>query len=308
MLANNTEVFYIAQTANFLIQIVISLSLIGPREYHSYAIGIGYTVMAATALYVALAETGHIEEVGGRYLYFNGLHPNLGSEIAATGLVVAALIMAFRPFIIFAGLAFISVQLMQGRAGMLVVIAVTALRIAFAFWPMFRRNLKLGVATVTICAPVVILVLFQPVVAVLSNQLLLDDEYRGIGTNLVGREDRWESALSVFLDNPLIGAGPGFFDNLGLETPHNFYLYAVSQFGVASFLIFAVLSYTVVRAFQVDRTTMIFISPIMILTIFNDRFMNANVYPMAIFILVFSIAVSPRARRVQDQSRTLRPC
>ncbi|HEU4959248.1 MAG TPA: hypothetical protein VFT56_02470, partial [Sphingomonas sp.] len=64
----------------------------------------------------------------------------------------------------------------------------------------------------------------------MTEILLLDNAYRGVGTHLVGREGRWSNAVDMFKQSPLFGAG-AVFKTGEVASPHNFWLYAFVEFG-----------------------------------------------------------------------------
>jgi O-antigen ligase len=81
---------------------------------------------------------------------------------------------------------------------------------------------------------------FDAIIDVVSDKLLISDEYRGGATGLVGRADMWAATYNLFLDNPLIGVGSGqHIIILGASMyAHNMYLIVLAENGIVGFIFF----------------------------------------------------------------------
>lgn len=95
-----------------------------------------------------------------------------------------------------------------------------------------------------------LLFLYGDMYSFLSDILLLDDDYRGIGSGFSGRIYAWTTALSLYLDNPLFGVGfrqhESYFSGLWsgesggyqyrISSSHNGYLASLAELGTFGFL------------------------------------------------------------------------
>lgn len=85
---------------------------------------------------------------------------------------------------------------------------------------------------------------------VMFNRLDVLFEEDGGGASAVGRTTRYDTALNMFLDSPLIGQGVGSFGHFyngvdGKDYAHNIFLEFLSETGLLGFLLFFVfISYT----------------------------------------------------------------
>jgi len=76
-----------------------------------------------------------------------------------------------------------------------------------------------------------------------------------------GRLTIWENAFDLFLQNPILGAGPMHFADISngfkVAHPHNFYIQILSEWGIIVFtLLGAVFIYGIIKWFQLCRETM----------------------------------------------------
>jgi O-antigen ligase len=138
----------------------------------------------------------------------------------------------------------------------------------------------------------------------LSNLFLLDNQYRGIDTGFVGREEHWENAWNVFLQYPLFGIGFGYFrPGTGTVTPHSMWLGMLSMMGLMSIFILIAMLQNGWRIYRTNIIVFLLLLSFIPMTIFNDRFVNLNPYPFLFFILLF---LPSKALRVGNQARELR--
>src|SRR5262249_52106273 len=139
-----------------------------------------------------------------------------------------------------------------------------------------RRRIVVLCAAVAVCVAVFGLD-SRGVSGAVNRIMLLDDQYRGLGTGDVGREERWDFALETFRQNPLFGVGfGGYFKSQDQLTPHNFWLYMLSQMGLLSIISIYALARAAYTLLKRNRMALIFCSSALLLTIFNDRFINMN--------------------------------
>ena len=94
----------------------------------------------------------------------------------------------------------------------------------------------------------------------------------------------------MFFDHPATGGGPGVFETLDIDTPHNYYLYALSELGLLSLLFLVIVLRASYRSFRLNPQHTALLAPILILTLFNDRFMNFNPYPLCLYVFLFGLS------------------
>lgn len=287
---------FFAQYSFFMIHLTVSLLILRPELWIYYMKGVAVVLGGLNFLFIVEAFAGLIPTEWDRYTYFGGGAANLGAEIGAVGVVAALVSLRTIPAIAATIIAFYAVMLMQGRAALLVIIGSSSLRIALSIWSRCRRS-GLGrsgfIVGLLFCAAAS----SGLVIDVMTKLMLINDSDRGAGTDFVGRGERWALAYKKFLENPIIGAGLGWYDRLVESSPHNFYLYGLSQFGMLSICIYMPLAVCAYRGWRANKNAFLIISPLLILTIFNDRFMNLNAYPFVMFVVLLSASCLPAERR-----------
>lgn len=288
----------------FLVHLSLSLLIIQPEHWKRYAQGVAIFLGGLSILFILQSFLGMIPTEWERYTYFSGGAANLGAEIGTVGVVAAAISLRTGPAIIAFIVGFYPIMLMQGRAALLVIIGSIAIRLVIDLWTRCKRS-KLGRKWFVIGLSVFCLASSTFAIDTLSKLLLIDDASRGAGTDFVGRGERWTYAYNKFVDNPVLGAGLGWFENSAAGSPHNFYLYGLSQFGFLSLLIFVPMVVCCIRGWRANKNDFLVLSPMLILTVFNDRFMNLNAYPFVMFVVLLSASCLPAEapRRVRRPSR-----
>jgi O-antigen ligase len=125
---------------------------------------------------------------------------------------------------------------MEGRSGLIVSLTAVAVKLYFCIEQQKERMI---VTLAAIFALFILYLFFYDNIYTYFNQtFLLGDEYRGVNTRFVGRDELWESGWKCFIESPIIGYGVGFGE-CGVEA-HNFFLYGLSRFGSLSLLIFGI--------------------------------------------------------------------
>lgn len=278
-----------------LVHITSSLLLLRRDSIETYTSWFGYLVAGANALYITLVMVGNIPDHFGRYYYLSDGHPNLGSEIAAIGAVasLASSSVSFRMAFLSSAVNFTAVVLMQGRAAMLAIALSVMIRAGIEFSAQIRRNGVFFGSVAILGATAVLISSFTLLKNEASALLMLDDEYRGVSTGFVGRDERWVNGVRLFYDSPLVGGGPDAFNIMQIESPHNFYLYGLGEFGIMFLIILWVLGSTAFNAFKYNPRPVAVMIPLLILTVFNDRFLNLNPYPAVAYILLSAYAAFP---------------
>lgn len=149
-----------------------------------------------------------------------------------------------------------------------------------------------------------ITILALSLLPVLSDVLMLDDEHRGIDSGFSGRTEYWASALSVFYDKPMLGAGFGIVESL-LDIPvDNGYVLMLAETGLLGVLMFvAAACYYLTLALRVKRThPMLASSALAVLVsflfyIFFERRYLAAGNPLSILVMLMFASVQWAARQ-----------
>lgn len=289
--STSDEMLPIIQTMTFFLHLTLTLLLV-PREIGPYLRAVSYIVAVASALFILMALAGQVPVVWDRYHYFHGTHPNLGAEIAAMGAICAAMALKTRPFLIASAPMLVSSLMLQGRAAILAIAAVIGMKMAR--WLYLAAKSHRQRLWIVIAGPIILVALLFSLPMIL-DAMRLDDAYRGAGTGLVGRTERWGLAWSDFLDHPLTGIGLGGSTASEELTPHNFFLYGLSEMGMMFAPIVFALLYMSVRARRNYGWTALYLAPVTLLLVMNDRFMNLNLYPFLVYFLLFALQVPASA-------------
>lgn len=289
---NNAPAASYAVAAGFSLHLLATLCLTSATECRVYFRSAAIAGGVLASIYLLCAIAGQIEQSFGRYLYFRGSHPNLGSEIFAATTVMALISTRRTLFYFIAATCLIATYLMQGRAGMLVILSCVALH--FIMRTEWRRRI-IAVLTITIASLTVVGLFLAYSKSGLSGWIgsvfLVDDPYRGASSGFVGREDRWDAALQKFFASPIVGQGFNFYGISKQDGAHNFYLYALAELGLMSTLLFFSLSYLCVKTYRLDSHALLSLSPVLALTVFNDRFINLNPYPFLPIVSLVLLSV-----------------
>jgi O-antigen ligase len=273
----------------FLLHLLLTLASLQANAVSVYLKAIAYSGALVAGVYDLLAAFGGIDVVYGRYLFFSGNHPNLGSEIFAMGCVAACMSLQMRRFLLCVVPALVAVALMQGRAGLLVILLTMLTRGVIAI-PR-RKQLVVGVLGLSAAAFVSLDERVRDFgLALVNRAFLADDPNRGFGTGFVGRFDRWEIAWDAFMKSPIFGRGFGYYESSGIEGAHNFYMYSMVEFGLVSTFLFAYGLWCLYRINKLSRMSFVCMLPIFVLTVFNDRFINLNPYPFVMIVLMLAMS------------------
>ena len=278
----SVDMMTLAKYAAVLASIYLTLRLIG-QNLDDYAAAYAATGVICVFLYVVFVHMGKIEDSFGRYFFFNGTHFNLGCEIMVALAVATA--QTLRPtYALPLCLVYLyATSVMQGRSAMLsigVAIALCGGRMMLASRGS-QRVLLVFAFLVVLC-----LLAFQGTIQDrISSALMIGDDYRGMGSGFSGREEYWGAALRMFEASPWFGAGIGAENEEGLQA-HNFVLYGLSQFGVSIVPFFVMLGVLFARCAFRGGYKGAYVLSFAPLLIFNDRFINMNVYPFYLYLLL----------------------
>lgn len=274
----------------FVVSLLLTVTLLRDANCRKYFQVVAFSVFVSIVIFLEQLITGNIESSWGRWLYFNGSHPNLGGEVIFAGVLAAAISTNLRSlyFIAYFLLAFGSVYLLEARSAMLAILSIGLVASYFVALNRIPPMLRVVVVCAVITG-VVVLLSYNSAALSINEGLLLDNEYRGWGTGFVGRQERWAYALETFRQNFLFGVGFGYFreESLSDVTPHNFWLHMLSEMGLLSAIAIYSLADAAYSLFKRNRAVFIFCSSALFLTMFNDRFINMNPYPFGLFVILF---------------------
>ncbi len=280
------------QVLGFVVEIGLTLSIVSPAQIRAYLAVYGYAIFLNFVIYLWAAHHGEVPQQVGRFFYFAGLHPNLGSEIAATGIVCAAAAFPGWLFVLAWFVELSSILLMEGRAAMLVAAGIAVVMLARRI-SRFGRKYRFGGLAVIATTAAAFVALFRPISARLarsaSNALLLNNPYRGTSSGASGRSEGWHDAIVAFLRQPLTGAGVGYFDNPMLAPPHNLVLFFMAQFGVLGIPMLGYIIYKYKKLFTLERFRFFLWAQFIPLVLLNDRMFNMNPYPFVFYIVLLAV-------------------
>jgi hypothetical protein len=278
----------IVAAIGFTLHLCATLLLVTPGAIKLYCSGVASSIGATTLLHLVLLNTSYVPEFWGRYMYFNGNHPNLGGEIEAIGAIAAVISQRRRVGLAVILICMIDSFFLQSRAALITETC------ACGIWALFPdaehstlRRLLVGAWFALFVMS--LLVLFGVVTLDgVRSVMLYDDDYRGIGTGLVGRTELWASAYSSFLAHPIQGNGLGYVSPLG--DAHNIIVTGLAQGGLLSLPFFLSLLVSMAKAAKTSRFYFCIVMSVLPLLVFNDRFVNINPYPMVYYCIVLVIA------------------
>jgi O-Antigen ligase len=277
----------------FLVSLLCTLILIYDENCVFYLRTMSISIFIGAILYIAFVKLGRIDDVWGRWTYFGNSQPNLGGEIIYTGVLATALgkpKLSALNLAIFASSIY-AIMLLQARSALIASIFVI---IYLAYLEFLRQN-DLHIRIIIISGLVVILMycllLTDEGVSAFSSALLVDDVHRGAGTGFVGRADAWAYAMQSFYESPIIGGGFGFYHSEpGADWPphpHSLWLHMLSEMGFIGLVSLVAIFLSVKSAWRENKRLMFFLASSLVMTVFNDRFINMNPYPFLIFVVLF---------------------
>jgi len=210
---------------------------------------VGFTTFMSV-VYLFTVFQGQIDSHFGRLMFFNGSHPNLGSEIGAAAIILACIFYRGWPLVIRLVILSAPLFLMQGRAAIVAAALAVGIHAAYGFSAHFRRRPATTVVATALAVPTAAYLLWGHVTAAFDQVMLVGDPYRGRGTDLVGRMDRWVDALAMIKERPLLGYSSAVFEQPGVQTPHDFFLYGFVNLGIPFLLALGFMAYLWVRAYK----------------------------------------------------------
>lgn len=303
--ANGSLLLDAVKPVAVLASVILTLTIVG-RDILGYAMGMALSSALVCTGFLASVATGAIETTGDRHDFFAGSHPNLGGELISSTLVMAAFVLRPRYFLPLAVTALYCTFLLQSRTSTIAII------ISIACFCAFHSSIRIGWrnTALTMIALILGLVVVGAVFAAVQQDtlqalysflfdsvFLVEDQYRGGSSGFSGRDQHWLTAMQVISENPFLGAGPDFAARRESLQPHNWLLYAVSQFGIFGWAMAALFVTATATAIKREPLRLIALIPLLIPWLLNDRFLNFNAYPFVIYILAFMPFAVAKVRR-----------
>lgn len=289
ILMGNTTLEGVIQPVGALVSLAMTITILSDENIGPYMKTFGLSCLMCCATFLFLLNfvplnTRGIFEIDGRYTFIFGTQPNLGGEILFTGFIAFCIARLNTKLIVATfALYLISLNLLQSRA------AILSLLLAFILYIYVEkiRWFAPGSRVALVAALALLFALFCVFnMESISKLFLLQDEYRGVGTGYVGREDHWETAWLVFLHSPFVGVGFGFFRH-DVVTPHSMWLGMLSMMGLMSIFILVAMVQNGLRIYAANTTMFLLLLSFIPMTVFNDRFLNLNPYPFLLFVILF---------------------
>ncbi|MHA3091605.1 O-antigen ligase family protein [Acinetobacter brisouii] len=233
-----------------------------------------------------------------------GVQPNYIGLICLTSALSAILFdrVLIRYFLIFFTL-FIS-YLVSSRTSMLCI----SLIFVFLIFLKIKDNKKYIIPFIGFFV-LLISLSYEKIIFLISSAFMLNDDYRGVGTGLSGRSDRWDIAFSVIEKNPIFGVGFKMGESTLGFTTDNGYISVLLELGVWGFIVFIVMICVVnflslQNLFKKNIVDNHFSSiAIFILTIyifFEQRYINfGNSLTFILFFCIFNILSFKNLKRTK---------
>jgi O-antigen ligase len=257
------------------------------KHFRAYSLAYVIHGLICVLLYVIMVFRGGIDDYFGRYLFFNGTHFNLGCEIMVAFAVATAQTTRKIVALPLCVAYLYATSLMQGRSAMLAICIVIALMLYSII--IYDRGIGRLCAIAGLLISVSAALLQSSVREKISDAFLVTDQYRGMDSGFSGRDDYWGAALDTFVSSPWFGAGIGSENESGLQA-HNFFLYGISQFGLSVLPFFLALIVLLATAVLNSNRNGWYIAAFAALLVFNDRFINMNIYPFFFYVSVLTYA------------------
>jgi hypothetical protein len=309
LVLGNTGIEGITQPVGVLISLAMTLMVLTDENIKLYMKAFGTSCFLSFVIFmfqvklVPINADHGVSDLGDRYSFIFGTHPNLGGEFLLTGFI-AFCIARLSTILILAifTLYFIALNLLQARAAML------SLLLAF-FLYLYVEHIRRAAPAMYRIGLLFILILCIVSYSVLnfesiSHLFLLDNEYRGVGTGFVGRSERWEYAWNIFLEYPFFGAGFGYFREH--PSAHNMWLGMLSTMGFMAVFILVAMLQNGWRVYMANTNMFLMLLSFIPMTLFNDRFLNLNPYPFLLFVVLFLPRQALRAGIERGEVRAVR--
>jgi O-Antigen ligase len=272
----------------FVVNLWLTCTLIGRSPLSRYLVGPVLIIAGSSAVHAVLCATHRMPSWYGRFLYFGWNQFNLGGEIEAVGCLAAALFLPRLLAVPVLAVILADMNFMQARSAMLV--GLGAMIVVLVFDNHQRLSQRRAIILMFL-GPVFALLLVAlgaggKLTDTISSALLLNDPHRGVASGGSGRSDLWRWSLQIFADSPIVGHNLSYFGSIGFIGSHNMFLYGLAQYGLMTFLFFGTLVYSYAVLARQNFYRFAVLLATLPLLLFNDRFVNLNVYPFMFFVLL----------------------
>jgi hypothetical protein len=185
----------------------------------------------------------------------------------------------------------------------------------------FKRLLLLGVVTVFVAGPVLLLVdvavldnaIFGPLYDwIVNSVLLLNHEQRGLGSGFTNRDDTWMVALELIATHTWLGVGFARSDEFSLRAVdllvHNGHLALMADLGVLLYAVLAVIMFGAILRSLVQRNWIalgLLVPFAFFAMMLKPRGINMSIVPMLFWMWVGLAWLRPlRAQPVESAAAT----
>jgi O-antigen ligase len=312
VISGTSNLVGITQPIGILVSLIMTILALNSENISIYMKAFGLSCLISCIafflqfFFVPLNTSG-ISDVYGRYTFISGTHPNFGGELLCTGFIAFCFARSSAKVIIPIFLLYlVTLTLLQSRAALLSLILAFSL---ITYFDHVRRFAPVNRLAVVSCVALLLLFAMALDFNRISDFLLLDDEYRGIGTGYVGREERWAFSWNLFLQYPLFGAGFGFFRQESMEdfAPHSMWYYMISTMGLMSLVVVAEMVRNGWRVYTINARAFLLLISFIPMTLFNNRFLNLNPYPFLFYVILFMPQNVLVGRLTEHAVRAARP-
>lgn len=279
-------------------------------DVKGYGMGLSLSGFTICAIYIAFDLLGFLFAHHGRFHFFGAAHPNLGGEILAAIVVLATLSLPRAPFYLLAALSAYCCWLMQSRAALVAIGLATGLNAthAIADGKDARSNAVLAIGGIAFFAALGGMAwwLFRDTMVearafLHSSVFLVDDQYRGIGSGLSGRDLHWNQTVAIISAHPFVGAGLNYAGRMDIAPPHNWFLYPVAEMGLLGAAIVGITLHRIVTLLITERGSYVQLLPMLFLMFLNARYLNLNVNPLVILVFLFYDRRSGKRERIAQR-------
>lgn len=133
----------------------------------------------------------------------------------------------------------------------------------------------------------------------ISQILMLDDSYRGVGTDFSGRGYRWQLAYLSWLQNPMFGFGYGQSTEVIGNTVDSAYFAILLDLGLIGAILYLLFnSYVLMKSFyNKDYKSFVFLIAFLIYGVFEKRYWSiGNGWSLIYYLVLFRVLSSSRGK------------
>jgi len=272
------------QAFGFVAHMICTCWVVDYSNYRRYFSSCANAILACSLLFLAMFLAGHIEvDLNGRHTFF-GAHPNLGGEIFAAGVFASLIGQDAKRNNVQVVILGAAVMVLESRAALITILLMYFLK--FLDVINYRRGM---LQTIAIGTAVCVVVAVAAYSVDWSSLLLIDDPYRGVGTGVAGRSERWEFGWNAFLSAPVFGNGYAFYYDQDVPGAHNFFIYLLALFGMFGVLLLMMYIFLGYILYKNNPRVARVVIGFALLCIFNDRLFDLNPYPFFLHVILLTV-------------------